>query len=182
MKGSSSRGASQRHDHSLAAGYDPTMPKPTKRAKPDKEGTRPMPKPTVPLPPNNQPPGWFMPHWLDRKSWLWDPKRVRFVIVLQNHTVQIVGHKKVWRWRVERMTGSGAGVVSLSGFGFGTALEARRDVLAEFWSDLWTGKPDHERWRQACAQRWPEIRAKAIAEASAERRAWAAEVETAKEA
>jgi hypothetical protein len=149
------------------------MPKPTKRAKPDKEGTRAMPNPPVPLPPNNQPPGWFMPKWLDRKSWFWDAKRVRHVIVLQNHVVQIVGHKKVWRWRVERMTG--AGVVSLSGFGFGTATEARRDVLAEFWSDLWTGKPDHERWRQACAQRWPEIRAKAIAD---ERRVWAAEVET----
>ena len=140
-------------------------------------------KPAIPLPTSEQPPAWFMPHWLDRKSWTWDPRRVRFMIVLRNHTVQIVGHKKLWRWRVERMTGSGASVVSLSGFGFGTALEARRDVLAEFWSDLWTGRPDHERWRQACARRWPAIRAKAVADQIAdERRAWAADVETAKEA
>ena len=29
------------------------------------------------LPPNDQPPCWFMPKWLDRHSWLWDAKRVR---------------------------------------------------------------------------------------------------------
>ena len=132
--------------------------------------------PTVPLPPNDQPPAWFMPHWLDRNSWFWDAERRRHVIVLRCHIVQIVARKGLdWTWRVQRTRGLDAGVVSVGGFGFQSALDARRDALAEFWSDLWSGRPEHERWRQACAQRWPGVRAKAIAD---KRRAWAAKLET----
>jgi hypothetical protein len=65
--------------------------------------------------------------------------------------------------------------VSVGGFGFQAALEARWDVLAEFWSDLWTGRPAHEWWRQMNAQRPFDRRPEIIAQ----RRVWAAEVETA---
>jgi hypothetical protein len=149
------------------------MPKP-KRSRPDKKENPAMSMP-APLPPNNQPPAWFMPQWLDNHAWFWDPKRVRHVIVLRNHVVQIVGHKKLWRWRVERMTGFGTSVVSVSGCGFLSATEARRDVLAVFWSDLWTGRAAHEHWRYIHAQK-PLVRRP---EVIASRSQWAAEVETA---
>jgi hypothetical protein len=71
----------------------------------------------MPLPPDDRPPAWFMPHWLDGRSWFWDAGRRRHVLVLRNHVVQIVARRGVdWTWRVERMTGFGAGVVSVSGF------------------------------------------------------------------
>ena len=63
----------------------------------------------------------------------------------------------------------------IGGYGLQTAKEARRDCLAMIWSDLWTGGDEWTAWRQKCAQHWPEVRAKAIAD---ERRGWAAEIET----
>jgi hypothetical protein len=128
----------------------------------------------TPLPPNDQPPGWFMPYWLDGRSWMWDGERRRYVIALGNHVVQIVARRGIdWTWRVERMRGFGTGLVSVGGFGFQIARDARQDVLAEFWSDLWTGGAAHERWRHINAQK-PLVRRPAII---AERRAWAEEVE-----
>jgi hypothetical protein len=134
------------------------------------------PRSAAPLPPNSQPPASFMPFWLSARSWMWDGERRRFVIVLKNHTVQIVARKGVdWTWRVERVTGIGAGVVSVGGFGFQSATEARRDVLAVFWSDLWTGRAAHEWWRYIHAQK-PLVRRPEII---ASRSQWAAEIETA---
>lgn len=124
--------------------------------------------------PNDEPPAWFMPRWLDRRSWFWDAERRRHVLVLRNHVVQIVGRKGIdWTWRVERMTGFGCSVVSVGGFGFQAALIARRDVLAELWSDLWTGRAVHEGQRLHAQQRRNRKHLAIIAE----RRAWAAEVE-----
>jgi hypothetical protein len=128
----------------------------------------------TPMPPNDQPPAWFMPHWLDGRNWMWDAERRRYLIVLRNHVVQIVARRGIdWTWRVERMTGFGAGMVSVGGFGFQRAAEARRDTLAEFWSDLWTGRAAHEWWRVINVQRPLNRRPTIIAE----RRAWAEEVE-----
>ena len=128
----------------------------------------------MPLPPNDQPPAWFMPHWLDRRSWFWDAERKRHVIVLKRHVVQIVARKGIdWSWRVERT--DAPGLVSVGGFGFQAALEARRDVLAEFWSDLWTDRQAHERWRRLHAQRTLARRPAIIAT----RAQWATEIETA---
>ena len=132
-------------------------------------------RPAAPLPPNSQPPCWFMSHWLDHHRWLWDAERRRFVIVLRNHVVQIIDRREIdWTWRVERMTGEGSGVVSV-GIGFRTALEARRAVLAEFWSDLWDGRSAHEWWRHIHIQK-PLVRRPEII---ASRSQWAAEIETA---
>ena len=75
-----------------------------------------------------------------------------------------------WTWWVERM--DAPGLVSTGGFGFQTASEARRDVLAEFWSDLWDGRTAHEQWRRVHAQR-PLVERPVII---ASRAQWAAEV------
>jgi hypothetical protein len=113
-----------------------------------------------------------MPHWLSARSWFWDAERRRHVLVLRNHVVQIVARKGIdWTWRVERM--DAPGLVSTGGFGFQTASEARRDVLAEFWSDLWDGRMAHEQWRRLHAQR-PLVERPVII---ASRAQWAAEVE-----
>ena len=106
----------------------------------------------APAPPANPtPPGWFMPFWTDRLNWRWSDSLRRFTLVLHHHRVMI------------------------GGYGLQTAKEARRDCLAMIWSDLWTGGDEWTAWRQKCAQHWPEVRAKAIAD---ERRGWAAEIET----
>lgn len=117
-----------------------TKPKPTT-----------APKAKIVLPPMPMPPGWFMPFWLDEDSWGWDEERRRFAIVLDDLLVQIVARRGVdWTWRVERL---GSEVVTMD-FGFRTALEARRDVLAVFWSDLWDGGASHEQWRNGNLQRF----------------------------
>lgn len=125
------------------------------------------------LPPNQTPPGWFMPKWLSMNSWAWDDERWRFTLDLQRHRVTLVCRSQYdWTWRVKRLAGLGA--VSVGGFGCECATDARRDVLATYWSDLWTSDNQWERWRQGIAQRWPAERIKAMA---AERARWAEAIE-----
>jgi hypothetical protein len=133
---------------------------------------------TPAMPPNDQPPSKFMTLWLDSQNWFWDEGRHWHEIILCNHVVRISARKRDWTWRCKRISGFGAGVVTI-GFGFKTALDARRDVLATFWSDLWTGRREHEMWRNLHVQKplakrlWadpPEI--------ITNRAQWAAEIET----
>jgi hypothetical protein len=114
---------------------------------------KPSPKPKVVLPSMRPPPGWFMPRWLDPASWSWDGQRRCFALRLEHHAVQIVARRGVdWTWRVTRLE---SGLVSMD-FGFRTAQEARRNILGVFWSDLWDGGAQHERWRNGNTQRWLE--------------------------
>jgi hypothetical protein len=94
--------------------------------------------------------------WLDPESWFWDRERRRHLIVLgDHHQVQIIARRGLdWTWRIKRLSGFGAGVTTVGGFGFQLARDARREVLAEFWSDLWTGGAEHEQWRNGNGQRW----------------------------
>lgn len=144
-----------------------------------------MPKPTpakpkVALPPNRPPPPWFMPFWLDGRNWFWDAQRRRYVIGLDHHVVQVVARRKIdWTWRIERLD---TGVVTVGGFGFQIARDARREALAVFWSDLWTGGSEHEQWRNGNLQRFRQryVQSEACRPAVvATRLQWAAEIEAA---
>jgi hypothetical protein len=62
----------------------------------------------MPMPPNDQPPAWFMAQWLNPENWEWDAERSRHLIVLRNHMVQIVTRKGIdWTWQVKRLRGFG---------------------------------------------------------------------------
>jgi hypothetical protein len=129
----------------------------------------------MPMPPNDQPPAWFMAQWLNPENWEWDAERSRYVIVLRNHMVQIVTRKGIdWTWRVKRLRGFGFTVWHIGGFGFQSARDARRDALAVFWSDLWTCRPDHEKQRHFNTSKPTKLRKALVSQ----RAQWAAEIET----
>ena len=134
----------------------------------------------IALPPNDQPPAWFMPFWLGKIGWHWDGWR--FEIELEFHRVSLAERLGLgWSWRVEHKCepvqsapARPRGVVSIGGIGCRTAREARRDCLAVFWSDLWDGGGEYEQWRSRNALRPALVQRPAII---AERIRWAAEIE-----